>query len=67
MQKVCMGIVSAFPTEKVFSTNSNSSRVILKDEQVIKDTAKYYHRPRAKPAVEKQTLLKEGKKQSKHG
>ena len=66
VKKVSIAIVSAIPTGKVFRSNASKSRVPRRNEEIGKGTDKYYHRPISKPAVEKQTLLKETKKQKKY-
>jgi hypothetical protein len=55
-------IVSGLPREKVVF-KPEAQIIMHKQKQNYKpDTDKHYHRPMAKPAVEKQTMLKEKKK-----
>lgn len=66
VKKVSIGIVSALPAGKAYTTHTSTSRMHSRNEEIITGPDKYYHRPRSKPAVEKQTLLKEVKKPRKH-
>ena len=63
IKKASMAIVSAVPAEKVYSTKNRKSEVYIRDEDSKNDQEKHYHRPISKPVVEKQTLIKEVKKQ----
>jgi len=63
IKKASMAIVSAFPTQKIHSKRNRRSKIYIRDEESISRSEKHYHRPMSKPAVEKQTLLKETKKQ----
>jgi hypothetical protein len=65
IKKVSMTIVAGIPTHKIYSENTTESRIYERDEETTTGSEKHYHRSRAKPAVEKQTLLKETKKQKK--
>lgn len=60
--KLATAIVSGLPREKVVF-KPEAKTVMHKQKIIFKpDSEKHYHRPMAKPAVEKQTLLKENKK-----
>ncbi len=60
--KIPRAIVSGIASQKVYSRPNKKSTVYQSDEDVKPDVEKHYHRPVAKPVVEKQTLLKETKK-----
>jgi len=60
--KITTAIVSGLPKEKFFIKRENKAILQNKKESFKPDSKKHYHRPMAKPAVEKQTLLKEKKK-----
>jgi hypothetical protein len=66
IKKVSMAIVTGIPADKVYTANTRKSTLHLRDEEINAGPEKYYHRPISKPAVEKQTILKESKKQKKH-
>lgn len=55
-------IVSGLPREKVVFKPKTNTILQNKKENFKTDSEKHYHRPMSKPAVEKQTLLKEKKK-----
>jgi len=60
--KIATTIVAGAPGRKIFFRPENKS-VLQPEEMSFKpDIEKHYHRPKAKPAVEKQTLLKKKKK-----
>ena len=63
IKKVSMAVVSAIPGETVYSKKNRISKTYFRDEDLHKDPEKHYHQKISKPAVEKQTLLKEAKKQ----
>ena len=63
IKKVSMAIVSAIPGEKVYSRKTRISKTYFRDKNLNKDPEKHYHQKISKPAVEKQTLIKETKKQ----
>jgi hypothetical protein len=65
VKKVSMAIVAGIPQKRIYSGNTLKWRVLNRNEETDVGSEKYYHRRRAKPAVEKQTLLKENKKQKK--
>jgi len=59
---IATAIVSGLPREKV-EIRPTSKTILQKPNESFKPTSeKHYHRPTAKPVVEKQTLLKEEKK-----
>lgn len=60
--KVIKAIVSGIPSEKVYLEPNKKAKVYMGDEEIKPDYEKHYHRPHAKPVVEKQTLRKEIKK-----
>jgi len=64
--KLATAIVSGLPRQKIVMKPEN--KTILQDKKASfkTDTEKHYHRPTAKPVVEKQTLLKEMKKKAAH-
>jgi hypothetical protein len=55
-------IVSGIPRERITLKPKNKTPLLSKKEDLKSNTEKHYHRPLAKPVVEKQTLLKETKK-----
>jgi len=55
-------IVSGLPREKIYLIPENKAVVQTRKNGLKAYSEKHYHRPIAKPAVEKQTLLKENKK-----
>ena len=59
-------IISGIPSQKVYSGPNRMSKVHMGDEKIKPDFEKHYHRPHAKPVVEKQTLRKESKKVKVH-
>jgi hypothetical protein len=63
IKRVSTAIVSAVPGEKIYSGKTGKSRVYIHDADSKNDPEKHFHRPMSKPAVEKQTLIKETKKQ----
>ena len=63
IKKASKAIVSALPSETVYSTKTRISKTYFRDEDLNKDPEKHYHQKISKPAVEKQTLIKESKKQ----
>ena len=62
VSKVIKAIVSSIPSEKVYLEPNKKAKVYMGDEEIKPDYEKHYQRPRSKPVVEKQTLLKEIKK-----
>ena len=62
IKKISKAIVSAMPYENKKIRESRKSTVHIRDEVFKTNAEKHYHRPASKPAVEKQTLLKENKK-----
>ncbi|WP_163325375.1 hypothetical protein [Draconibacterium mangrovi] len=60
--KMATAIVSGLPNSKVIFKPVNKSFLQIRTKNVKFHDEKYYHRPIAKPVVEKQTLLKEKKK-----
>lgn len=60
--KIATAVVSGLPKRKLLFRPVNKSLVHLGKTSVKPDNAKHYHKPIAKPVVEKQTLLKEKKK-----
>ncbi|KPL17474.1 MAG: hypothetical protein AMS23_06310 [Bacteroides sp. SM1_62] len=63
IKRTSIAIVSAFPAEKVYSRKNRKSKIYIRDIETPDNPEKHYHRPMSKPAVEKQTLLKDSKKQ----
>jgi hypothetical protein len=60
--KIPTAIVSGLPRKKLLDTPVNKSILHTMDVERRSESEKHYHRPVAKPVVEKQTLLKEKKK-----
>ncbi|WP_346856460.1 hypothetical protein [uncultured Draconibacterium sp.] len=60
--KIVTTIVSGLPRERITLKPENKATLVNKKESFKRDDEKHYHRPVAKPVVEKQTLLKEVKK-----
>ncbi len=63
IRRASIAIVSAFPVEKVYSRKNRKSKIFVRDMAPSTHPEKHYHRPISKPAVEKQTLHKDVKKQ----
>ncbi len=64
---IATSIVSGLPRKKILTKPSNASVLQTRKVSFKPDSEKHYHRPVAKPFVEKQTLLKETKKpKAKH-
>ena len=63
IKKVSTAIVSAIPNQNFYSTKNRKSKIFIRDEESASSSEKHYHRPISKPVVEKQTLIKETKKQ----
>jgi hypothetical protein len=63
VKKASIAIVSAVPNQKIRPTELRKSKLYFLDEDFKDDKEKHHHRPISKPVVEKQTLLKEAKKQ----
>lgn len=62
LKRILTAIVSGFPGKRIWFKPRNK-HVYHDPLKVMRpDVNKYYHRPRAKPVVEKQTLLREKKK-----
>ena len=60
--KIATAIVSGAPGRRIFFRPQNKSVFQPQEMSFKPDSEKHYHRPKSKPAVEKQTLLKEKKK-----
>lgn len=60
--KIVKAILSGITKEKVFLKPTNATILQTKKEHFKPNSEKHYHRPIAKPPVEKQTLLKESKR-----
>jgi hypothetical protein len=60
--QILKGIIAGLPGRKLVFKPNSKSMVQEKPEHLKMDSEKHYHRSKAKPAVEKQTLLKEKKK-----
>ncbi len=60
--QILKAIVAGLPGKKLLFKPNSKRNVLEKPEHFIMDSEKHYHRSKAKPAVEKQTLLKEKKK-----
>ncbi len=59
---IATSVVSGLPRDKYLLKPENKVIIHNKKETFKPDDEKHYHRPIAKPVVEKQTLLKESKK-----
>ncbi|MCF8371943.1 MAG: hypothetical protein K9H64_09990 [Bacteroidales bacterium] len=65
--KIVKAILSGFPRGKILIKPVNVTILRNPKDSFKPDSEKHYHRPKAKPTVEKQTLLKERKKtKAKH-
>lgn len=62
MKKITTAIIAGIPDAGLKFKPWNRTTVYLKNKAVKPDIEKHYHRSKSKPAVEKQTLLKETKK-----
>ena len=60
--KIATVMVSGLPRTKVLFRPVNKSFLKSRKENIKTNSEKYYHKPIAKPVVEKQTLLREKKK-----
>ena len=60
--KIATVIVSGLPKAQFLFRPANKSIYHIKGSYVKPDSEKHYHKPIAKPVVEKQTLIKEKKK-----
>ena len=60
--KIATVLVSGLPRNRVLFRPLNKSFLQARKGNVKTNSEKYYHKPIAKPVVEKQTLLKEKKK-----
>lgn len=60
--RIATVMISGLPRNKVLFKPVNKSFLQYRKENVKINSEKYYHKPIAKPVVEKQTLLKEKKK-----
>lgn len=60
--KMVSAVVSGLPKAKLLFKPSTKTFLQIKKKYLKSKSEKYYHRPLAKPVVEKQTLLKEKKK-----
>ena len=67
IKKVSIAIVSAVPNQNIYSIKIRKSKIFVRDEESANSSEKLYHRPISKPVVEKQTLIKEAKKQKGYG
>ena len=65
-RKLVKAIVSGIPSEKIYTNPGGKSRIPINKLNVKSDIEKHYHKPVSKPVVEKQTLLKEKKKEKVH-
>ena len=63
IRKISLAIVSGISSDKITIPLKKRSNILITKEEIKKDWDKHYHRPVSRPAVEKQTLLKESKKQ----
>jgi hypothetical protein len=63
IKKASIAIISGVPPQKFYLKRNRKSNIIIRNEELTHTSEKHYHRPISKPAVEKQTLLKETKKQ----
>jgi hypothetical protein len=63
IRKFSLAVVSGFPSQRISMTPERKSGIITRSGNFPKDREKHYHRPFSRPAVEKQTLLKESRKQ----
>lgn len=62
LKQISIAIVSGFPSKKMYFKKERNTVVYQKQQNIVLDNEKHYHKPIAKPVVEKQTLLKEKKK-----
>jgi hypothetical protein len=63
IKKASIAIVLAVPYQKIRPTELRKTRLYFLDEGFKDDKEKHHFRPISKPVVEKQTLIKEAKKQ----
>ena len=62
LAKIATSIVSGLPKEKFFLKPRKETILQERKTTLKSDSERHYHQPMSKPAVEKQTLLKEKKK-----
>ncbi|MCF8381183.1 MAG: hypothetical protein K9H49_16545 [Bacteroidales bacterium] len=62
IKRCCIAIVSGIPRQKVELKPPGKTSVYTHPKEKKAESEKRYHKPVAKPVVEKQTLLKEKKK-----
>jgi hypothetical protein len=65
IKKASVAIVSVIPAKRIYIKKNRTSKIFIRDDEFSNIPEKHHHQPTSKPVVEKQTLLRETKKQKR--